>query len=67
MSDGSLTPRQQGQIATLAGFLSPLVGILLMIILAVLVNVVVGIIVGAIAVLVMVPITQRLLRRRSQS
>ena len=67
MSNGSLTPKQQGQIATLAGFLSPIVGIILMVILALLVNVVVGIIVGAIAVLVMVPITQRLLRRRSKS
>ena len=40
--DPALSPKQQGQIATLAGFLAPLLGILLMVILSVVVDVVVG-------------------------
>ncbi len=64
MSDEPLSPKQQGQIATLAGLLAPLVGILLMVILSLTVDVVVGIIVGAVTMIVLVPITQRFLRRR---
>ena len=67
MSDESLSPKQQGQIATLAGLIAPLLGILLMVIISLTVDVVVGIIVGGLAVIVLVPITQRLLRRRSRS
>ena len=37
-----------------------------MVILALTVNVIIGIIVGAVAVLVMVPITQRILKRRTR-
>ncbi len=67
MSDGPLSPRQQGQIATLAGFVAPVFGILLMVIISLTVDVVVGIIVGAVAVIVLVPITQRILKRRARS
>ncbi|MDE2744837.1 MAG: hypothetical protein OXI41_02465 [Chloroflexota bacterium] len=67
MSDESLSPKQQGQIATLAGFIAPLIGILLMVVLGLVVDVVVGIIVGAVAVLVLVPLTQRILKRRAGS
>lgn len=67
MSDDPLSPKQQGQIATLAGFIAPLLGILLMVILALLVDVIVGIIVGAVAVIVLVPLTQRILKRRAGS
>lgn len=67
MSDDPLSPKQQGQIATLAGFIAPLVGILLMVILSLTVDVVVGITVGAVAVIVLVPLTQRILRRRAGS
>ena len=67
MSADPLSPKQQGQIATLAGFIAPLLGILLMVILALLVDVIVGIIVGAVAVIVLVPLTQRILKRRAGS
>lgn len=67
MSDGPLSPKQQGQIATLSGFIAPLIGILLMVILSLVVDVIVGIIVGAFAVIVLVPITQRILKRRSKN
>ena len=67
VSDGPLSPKQQGQIATLAGLIAPLVGIALMVILSLTVDVVIGVIVGAITVIVLVPITQRLLRRRAKS
>ena len=67
MSEGPLSPKQQGQIATLAGFVAPLVGIALMVILSLTVDVVVGIVVGALAVIVLVPITQRILRKRAKS
>ncbi len=66
MSEDPISPRQHGQIAALTGLIAPLVGIALMVILSLAVNVVVGIVVGGIAVLVMVPITQRLLRRRAR-
>jgi len=67
MSDGPLSPKQQGQIATLAGFIAPLIGILLMRILRLVVDVIVGIIVGAVAGIVLVPVTQRILNRRSKN
>ena len=67
MADGPLNPKQQGQIATLTGLIAPLLGILLMVILSLVVDVVVGIIVGAVAVLVLVPLTQRFLKRRAKS
>ena len=66
MSDGPLSPKQQGRIATLTGLIAPLIGILLMVILSVVVDVVVGIIVGGVAVMVLVPLTQRFLRRRAK-
>ncbi len=64
-SDDRPSPRQHGRIAALAGLIAPLVGIVLMIILSLTIDIVVGIIVGAIAMLIMVPITQRLLKRRA--
>ena len=67
MSDDPLSPKQQGQIATLSGLIAPFLGIVLMVIISVLINVIVGIIVGAVAVIVLVPITQRILRRRADS
>ncbi len=65
--DRPLSPGQQGRIATLTGIIAPLVGIVLMVILSLTIDVVVGVVVGGIAVLVLVPITQRLLRRRAKS
>lgn len=65
MSDDPLSPKQQGRIATLTGLIAPLLGIALMVILSLAVDVVVGIIVGAVAVIVLVPLTQRILKRRA--
>lgn len=67
MSEGPLSPGQQGRIATLAGLIAPLVGIALMVVLSLTVDVVVGIVVGGVSVLVLVPVTQRLLRKRAKS
>ncbi len=68
MSDDPLSPKQQGQIAAKAGFLAPLVGIALMLILSLTIDVVVGVIVGAVAMIVLVPLTHKILsRRRDQS
>ena len=64
MSDDPLSPKQQGQIAAKAGFLAPLVGIALMVILSLTIDVVVGVIVGAVAMIVLVPLTHRILNRR---
>lgn len=67
MSDQIPSPKQQGGIAARAGLLAPIIGIALMIILGITVDVVVGIIVGAIAMIVLVPITIKLLGRRNDS
>jgi len=67
MSDGSLSPKQQGQLAVRAGLIAPLVGIALMVILSLTVDVLVGVVVGAVAVIVLVPLTHRILNRRSKT
>ncbi len=64
MNQNPIGPAEQGAIAARVGLIAPLVGIVLMIVLSTLVNVIIGIIVGAVAVIVLVPITHRILRRR---
>ena len=59
-----LNPREQGALAAWAGLIAPLIGIVLMVVISVAVDVVLGVVLGGLAVVVLVPIVHRVLRRR---